>query len=308
MTWTIIAKDAATGQLGIATTTHAFGVGPIADWPKAGVGVVATQSFVDISYGPLGLDLIEQGVPVRDGLDRLLAADEHREIRQVALFDLAGDVAHFTGAKCVPFCGAVLGDEAIVIGNMLADERVITETLAAYEGSTSGAFADRLLDGLDAGQAAGGDSRGSMSAGLRIVAQDKPAQPWLGTLLDLRVDFAAEPVAALRRDLGISRAYDIFFGAVFRPGLVTGPQPIVGEQLEQALRALEEAQQTLGADREATVWQGVLLLRAGRTDEGCKLIAAALDARPEFARFLDGLNANGTIALDSSAIIGKAQR
>jgi uncharacterized Ntn-hydrolase superfamily protein len=308
MTWTIIAKDPATAQLGIATTTHAFGVGPIADWPQAGVGVVATQSFVEISYGPLGLELLEQGVPVRDGLDQLLAADEHREIRQVAFFDLAGEVAHFTGAKCAPFCGAVTGDKVIVIGNMLAGEAVVAATLAAYESSTSATFAERLLDALDAGQAAGGDARGSMSAGLRIVAPDKPVQPWLGTLLDLRVDFAAEPLVALRRDHAISRAYDIFFGSVFGPGLITGPEPIVGAALEEALHSLGDAQQILGSDREATIWQGVLLLRAGRSDEGCALIATALEARPEFATFLDGLHANGTIALDSTAILGKAQR
>jgi uncharacterized Ntn-hydrolase superfamily protein len=308
VTWTIIAKDPATGQLGIATTTHAFGVGPIADWPKAGVGVVATQSFVEVSYGPLGLDLIEQGVPVREGLDRLLAADEHREIRQVALFDLNGDIAHFTGAKCVPFCGAVTGDRTIVIGNMLAGEEVVTATLAAYQSSTSAALADRLLDALDAGQAAGGDARGRMSAGLRIVAPDKPAQPWFGTLLDLRVDFSAEPLVQLRRDLAVSRAYDIFFGSVFGPGLVTGPEPVTGDALEEALGTLGDAQQILGPDREATVWQGVLLLRAGRADEGCELIASALGTRPEFARFLDGLHANGTIQLDSAAILRKAQQ
>lgn len=306
MTWTIIAKDPATGQLGIATTTHAFGVGPIADWPKAGVGVVATQSFVEVSYGPLGLDLLERGVPVQEGLDQLIAADEHRAIRQVALFDVNGDVAYFTGAKCVPFCGAVTGDKTIVIGNMLAGEEVITATLAAYESSASGTFAGRLLDGLDAGQAAGGDARGRMSAGLRIVAPDKPAQPWLGTLLDLRVDFSPDPLAQLRRDLEVSRAYEFFFGAVFGPGLVSGPEPVTGGKLDEALGALGDAQRILGPDREATIWQGVLLLRAGRTDEGCELIASAIAARPEFARFVDGLNAVGVIALGSTAILRKA--
>jgi uncharacterized Ntn-hydrolase superfamily protein len=308
VTWTIIAKEPETGQLGIATTTHAFGVGPIADWPRAGVGVVATQSFVEVSYGPLGLDLIEQGVPVQEGLDRLLAADEDREIRQVAFFGLGGDIAHFTGAKCVPFCGAVTGDKTIVIGNMLVGEEVITATLAAYESSSSATFGERLLDALDAGQAAGGDARGRMSAGLRIVAPDKPAQPWRGTLLDLRVDFSAQPLVQLRRDLAVSQAYDFFFNSVFGPGLVTGPEPVTGDALEEALGSLGDAQQILGTDREATIWQGVLLLRAGRTDEGCALIADALGVRPEFARFVDGLNTIGTIPLDSTAILRKAQR
>ncbi|MCW2523315.1 MAG: Zn-dependent protease, partial [Frankiales bacterium] len=99
MTWTILAKDRSSGQLGIATTTHAFGVGPVADWAQPGVAVAATQAWVDVSYGPLGLKLIEAGLDVHTALDQLLAADDHSEIRQVAFLDAAGDLAHFTGAQ-----------------------------------------------------------------------------------------------------------------------------------------------------------------------------------------------------------------
>ncbi len=307
MTWTIIAKEGRTGQLGIATTTHAFGVGPVADWPQAGVGVVATQSFVDISYGPLGLALLARGVPAQQALDELLAADEHRQIRQVAFLDALGNIAHFTGRRCVPHCGAALGEDVIVIGNMLADEAVLTDTLAAYEASPADSFAGRLLDGLDAGQAAGGDARGRMSAALRIVTADRPEQPWQGSLLDLRVDYADQPLRQLRRDLAAHQAYEIFFGAVFGPGLVNGPEPVMGEALERAVAELGEAQRILGEDYEATLWQGVLLLRAGRADAGQARISAALAARPEFATFLDGLLAIGIIPSDTTTLLRDAR-
>ncbi len=307
MTYSIVAKDPETGQIGMATTTHAFGVGMVADWLRAGVGAVATQSFVEVSYGPLGLDLLEQGVPVDEALDRLRADDEDREIRQVALLDLAGNVAHFTGSKCVPSCGAVVGDRAVAVGNMLASDEVLPATLAAYE-SGSGTFADRLLDALDAGQAAGGDARGRMSAALKIVAAEKAVEPWKGTLLELYVNFSPAPLVQLRRDLQVSRAYEIFFGSVFAPGIVTGDVPVTGDALERNLSGLDDAQAILGDDPEPTVWRGVLLVRAGLIDEACQRIASALDIRPEFAHFIDGLHQNGTIDLDTTAILQKAGR
>ncbi|MTD15481.1 DUF1028 domain-containing protein [Nakamurella sp. YIM 132087] len=306
MTFTVIARDPATGDLGIATTTHAFGVGPVADHTRPGVGVVATQSFVEVSYGPQGLDLIEAGVPVQEALEKLLAVDEAREIRQVALMDAAGNVAHFTGRQCVPSCGAVVGDGAIAIGNMLATDDVLPSTLAAVTGD--GDFAERLLGALDAGQAAGGDARGTMSAALRIISAERPAGSWLGTSLDLRVDFAVDPLAGLRRDLAVKRAYDIFFGAVFAPGLVTGSDAVTGDELEAALAALAGAQRTLGADREATLWQAVLLLRADRRADGIALAADVLRTRPAFARFVDGLHEIGTIDLGSDEILREATR
>jgi uncharacterized Ntn-hydrolase superfamily protein len=305
MTWTIVARDAATGNLGIATTTHAFGVGPVADWPRAGVGVVATQAFVEVAYGPRGLDLLDQGLTPQAVLDRLTAADADHEMRQAAVMDTAGRLAHFTGTRCVPSCGAVVGEQVVVLGNMLADDGVLTETLAAYE-RTDGPLAERLLAGLDAGQAAGGDARGTMSAALKVVSPDPPGERWQGSILDLRVDFGPDPLAEIRRAYQVQQAYLVFFNAVFAPGIISGELPLVGPELDSALAALDGAQVTLGDDREATLWQGVLLMRAGRTDDGAARIASALAARPEFARFVDGLNEVGILPLGSAEILRKA--
>jgi uncharacterized Ntn-hydrolase superfamily protein len=307
MTFSLLARDETTGQLGLATATHAYGVGPVADHTRPGVAVIATQSFVEVSYGPRGLDLIEKGMAPEDALTQLLAEDADSDIRQVAYLDTAGAVAEHTGARCVPSCGSVVDGSVVAIGNMLADDGVLPAMVEGFR-TADGDLADRLLAGLAAGDHAGGDVRGRMSAALRVVAGERPAEPWQGTLVDLRVDLDPAPIDRLRESLRIHRAYGIFFESVFAPGLVTGPEPVRGEELERALAGLERTQRELGDDLEPTLWQGVLLLRAGREDEGSALVARCIAARPEFARFVDGLAKNGTLAVDSAWVLRKAGR
>lgn len=302
MTFSILARDAATGRLGVATATHAYGVGPVANFARAGTGVVATQSFVEVSYGPNGLDLLAMGLSPEQALAALVAADPDRDIRQVACLGAGGSVAEHTGGRCVPSCGSVVAGESVAIGNMLANDKVlpaVSEACAEAEGD----LADRLLAALRAGERAGGDVRGRMSASLRVVAGEPAARPWQGTVYDLRTDFDADPLAVLGTSLRMSRAYTVFFESVFAPGLVTGAEPVTGEALDDALAGLDATQRDLGDDLEPTVWQGVLLLRAGQTRRGAELIARGIDARPEFARFVDGLATTGVLAMTSGEIL-----
>jgi uncharacterized Ntn-hydrolase superfamily protein len=307
MTFSLLARDEATGRLGLVTATHAYGVGPVADHTRAGVGVVATQSFVEVSYGPRGLDLIERGLPAQEALDKLVADDPDADIRQVAYLDTAGGVAHHTGARCVGSCGGLADGPVVAVGNMLDNDGVLPAVVEAYQGA-SGDLADRLLAGLAAGDEAGGDVRGRMSAALRVVAGERPAESWQGTLVDLRVDVDPDPVGRLRESLRYHRAYGVFFESVFKPGLVTGAEPVLGEELEKALAGLADTQQELGDDLEPTVWRGVLLLRAGRVDEGAELIARGIDARPQFARFVDGMARTGMLPAGSAEIMRRAGR
>jgi uncharacterized Ntn-hydrolase superfamily protein len=307
VTFSILARDEATGQLGVATATHAYGVGPVANHARAGVGVVATQSFVEVSYGPRGLDLMAMGIAPADALSALLSADDAREIRQVAFVDATGAVGQHTGARCVPSCGGVVAGPTIAIGNMLDNDRVLPAMSEAYA-AADGDFASRLLAALEAGDKAGGDVRGRMSASLRVVAAEPPARPWEGTVYDLRADFDADPLGVLRTSLRMSNAYRVFFEAVFAPGIVTGPTPLVGDALEDALAGLAATQRDLGEDREPTLWQGVLLLRAGDVDRGCGLIAEAIAARPRFAAFVDGLARTGAIPLTADQVRERATR
>ncbi len=303
MTFSILARDPATGQLGVASTTHAFGVGIVADHARPGVGAIATQAFVEVGYGPKGLDLLALGVPPDVALSDLVEADPHRAIRQVAFLDAAGGVSAFTGEACIPSAGHMVGNSAVVLGNMLANDEVLPATLHGYQTAT-GSLAERLLAALESGQRAGGDVRGQMSAAIRVVtAESHSAEPWHGTVMDLRVDVSPRPLQDLRTSLRTSDAYRIFFESVFAPGLVTGSEPIRGEALQAALDGLEATQAALGPDLEPTLWQGVLLLRAGNLADARSKFAAAVQARQEFYRFIDGLHEAGIIAIGAQQIL-----
>ncbi|MGQ0543728.1 MAG: DUF1028 domain-containing protein [Betaproteobacteria bacterium] len=191
MTWSIIARDAG-GAFGVAIATRFFAVGALFPHAESGVGALSTQALVNPHYGRQGLDLLRQGVPAPEAVQRLVAPDEGREHRQLHVIDARGRVGQFTGAQCIDWCGALKGKDFSVAGNMLANERVIKDTARAYELSKK-PFPERLIAALEAGEAAGGDKRGKQSAALLVFSTEQYPQ------LDLRVDDAAEPLAELRR-------------------------------------------------------------------------------------------------------------
>jgi uncharacterized Ntn-hydrolase superfamily protein len=192
MTWSIVARDPATGAFGVAVTTKFFAVGALCPHAAAGVGALATQALVNPTWGPRGLHLLVEGAPAEDALRILVESDKGRAVRQLHLIDAAGRVAAHTGADCIDWCGHKLGTGFSVAGNMLAGGAVIEASYACFAASTK-PFAERFIDALDAGQAKGGDKRGKQSAALKIyTTEDNPN-------LDLRVDDHAEPLAELRR-------------------------------------------------------------------------------------------------------------
>jgi uncharacterized Ntn-hydrolase superfamily protein len=193
MTWSIIARDAASGAFGVAIATRFFAAGALCPHAQSGVGALSTQALVNPHYGNQGLELLRAGVPAPEVVKRLSAPDEGREQRQLHVIDAKGRIGQHTGARCIEWCGAVAGDGYSVAGNMLANERVIRETARAYEQHRTLPFAERLIAALEAGEAAGGDKRGKQSAALLIHStEDYPE-------LDLRVDDHAEPLAELKR-------------------------------------------------------------------------------------------------------------
>lgn len=193
MTWSIVARDPASGAFGVAVTTKFFAVGALCPHAGSGVGALATQALINPTFGPRGLRLLREGVPAATIVETLLASDQGRETRQIHVLDAAGRNAAHTGRDCVGWCGHLLRSGFSVAGNMLAGPRVIEDTAAVYEASGHLPFAERLITALDAGQAAGGDKRGKQSAALRIFAGEE--YPWL----DMRVDDHAEPLVELRR-------------------------------------------------------------------------------------------------------------
>jgi uncharacterized Ntn-hydrolase superfamily protein len=262
-TFSIVARDPATGELGVAVQSHWFQVGAIVPWVEAGVGAVATQSFVDPSYGRLGLELMRAGKSAPDALKSLLAGDDGRDIRQVAMIDAHGRVAAHTGAKDIPAAGHVVGTHYSVQANMMLNDNVWPEMSRAFE-DAKGDLADRMLAALDAAQRAGGDIRGRQSAALIVVAGKPSGKPWADRIFDLRVDDSAEPLVELRRLVRLQRAYN---------HMNEGDAAVERNDNERALAEYRAASTLVPDNAEMVYWHAVALVNMGRVEESLPLFA-----------------------------------
>lgn len=234
MTWSIVARDPATGAFGIAVATRFFAVGALCIHGDGGIGALATQALINPTFGPRGLRLLREGLDARTVVDALVAADPGRGARQLHVMDARGGLAAHTGADCVPWCGHLARDGVSVAGNMLAGPQVIEETARAFEAAATLPFPRRLIAALKAGEAAGGDSRGKQSAALRIhTTEEYPA-------LDLRVDDHPDPLAELERLEAVSRERFVQFARFFAtrsdPGGVFD-RAVIEAAIEAATRA-----------------------------------------------------------------------
>ena len=205
MTWSIIARDPATGHIGIAVATRFFAVGARVPHILAGIGGIATQALVNPYYGIDGVKLLREGRSPRDVIDTLIAGDDGRESRQLHVMDIKGTIAAHTGRDCIDWCGHIQGDSFSLAGNMLAGGAVLDDTAQAYLANTTLPFAQRLIAAMKAGESAGGDKRGKQSAALLIHGEEE----WSD--LDLRVDDHADPLAELERLEAVSRERWVHF-------------------------------------------------------------------------------------------------
>jgi uncharacterized Ntn-hydrolase superfamily protein len=208
MTYSIVARDQATGQLGVAAQSCYFALGSVLPWARAGVGAVATQSMVDPRYGPQCLDLLAGGVGVADALARVRAVDEGREVRQVGVVGASGAVASFTGSQCIEVVGHAEGAGYSTQANMMAGPGVCEAMAAAFE-ATKGSLAERMVAALVAAESKGGDARGKMSAALIVVEGVRHDYPWQGVLSDVRVDHDPDPLGELARLVRVGEAYHL---------------------------------------------------------------------------------------------------
>jgi uncharacterized Ntn-hydrolase superfamily protein len=260
-TFSIVARDLQTGELGVAVQSHYFSVGPVVPWAEAGVGAVATQSLVRVDYGPNGLDLMRAGLTARQALDSLLRADAHHEGRQVAMVDAKGGVAAWTGPACIPDAGHHTGAQYSVQANLMANDRIWTAMAKAYE-AAPGDLAERLLAALDAAQQAGGDIRGRQSAAIVVVKAQSSDKPWADRLFDLRVEDSPEPLRELRRLVRLRRAYNLEDA---------GDNAIAEKRPEEALRHYEEAMKLAPDVVELRFWAAVSMYTNGRAREALPL-------------------------------------
>ena len=207
-TYSIVAIDSVTGEMAIGVQSHWFSVGTSVPWVQAGVGVVATQSFIDKSYGTNGLLLIQQGYTAQEALDSLIKADPAQDIRQVSILDFKGNIATHTGAKCIQYASHIKDKYFSVQSNMMLRSTVCDAMAAAFRNSAAKPLAERVLLALEAAQNAGGDARGSQSAALLVVPNKATGQPWNDVSVDLRVDDNAAPLKELRRLYQVHLAYN----------------------------------------------------------------------------------------------------
>ena len=207
-TFSIVARDDKTGEMAVAVQSHWFSVGTAVSWGEAGVGVVATQSFVNKSFGIRGLELLKQGKSPQEAMDFLLSDDEGRDFRQVAILDKQGRVATHTGKSCIDYAGQANGENFSVQANMMLNGKVVPAMEKAWKENNEMPLAERVVAVLQAAQNAGGDIRGKQSAALLVFAAEASEEPWNDKLIDLRVDDSENPIKEIDRLLKVFRAYE----------------------------------------------------------------------------------------------------
>jgi len=293
-TFSIVARDPATGDLGVAVQSHWFSVGSIVTWAEAGVGAIATQSFVEPAYGPRGLELIRNGTPAPDALKRLLADDAQREVRQVAMIDTQGRVAAHTGKLAIAAAGHKVGAQYSVQANLMANDTVWPAMSAAYEGA-KGDLADRLLAALEAGQKVGGDIRGKQSAAILVVKAKSSGKPWAGAdrLFDLRVEDHPDPIVELRRLIRLQRAY---------AHANRGDELLSDKKIEAALQEYAEAGRLAPEILELPFWQAVTMASIGRISEAEPIFRRVFAKEPYWADLVPRLPAAGQLPDDKALI------
>jgi uncharacterized Ntn-hydrolase superfamily protein len=282
VTYSIVARDPGTGDLGVAVQSHWFAAG-IVCWARAGVGAVATQATALIDHGPLGLDALSDGEDAAGALRIRLEADDDRDVRQVAVLDRGGGVAVHTGASCIPEAGHVAGDGYSCQANMMWRDTVWGAMAGAFE-SARGDLAERLLRALEAGEGEGGDVRGRQAARILVVRAEATDRPWEDVLVDLRVDDHPQPLPELRRLLELKRAYD---------RLETAEALELEHDVEGAFAERRAALAAVPDGAEIAFWTAVSLANAGHRDEARQAAAVALSAYPGWAELLRRLAERG---------------
>lgn len=289
-TFSIVARDPVTGDLGVAVQSHWFSVGALVTWAEPGVGAVATQSFVEPAYGPKGLALMGSGASAPDAMAQLVAADPQSAVRQLGFVDAQGRAASHTGAKCIQFAGDHVGNGYAVQANLMGNAKVVPAMAAAYE-AAKGDLADRMLAALDAAQAVGGDIRGCQSAAILVVSGKRGDAPWNEKKLDLRVEDSAAPLPELHRLVVLARAYD---------QMNQGDAAVEKADIPGAVAHYGAAAKAVPDNMEMVYWQAVALADHGQVDAAIPMFRTAFAADPAWAELTRRLVAPGLLPDDAT--------
>ncbi len=271
MTYSIAARDPNTGEMGVAVQSHWFSVGGTVSWAEAGVGAVATQSLVEVSFGPRGLALLRQGLSAREAVEKLVDSDEGQDVRQLAIVDAKGRAAAHTGDRCIPEAGHKVGEGFSVQANMMLNDTVWRAMFDAYQSSADQPLAEHLITALEAAQVEGGDIRGQQSAAVLVVRGESTGRAWEDRLIDLRVEDHPEPVKEIRRLLTVHRAYE---------EMNKGDEALERDDVVNALKHYSAAEAMIPDNLEMRFWHAVSLVNIGRTDEAYPIFHAVFKEQP----------------------------
>ncbi len=267
-TFSIVAIDPETGDMGVAVQSHWFSVGTSVIWGEAGVGVVATQSFINPAYGPNGLELMKMGFTAEEALDMLIKKDGARDVRQVAFLDASGAVANYTGSGCIQYAGSKKGRGYSIQANLMASDQVWPMMARAFEGSEGQPLAERLIAALEAGQKAGGDLRGRQSAAILVVKAKSTGKVWEDRLVDLRVEDHPNPIQELKRLLKVHTAYT---------HMNNGDHALESGDITKAIEEYGMAEKLIPDNVEMKYWHAVTLANLHRMEAALPLFKIAFD-------------------------------
>ncbi|HKL08806.1 MAG TPA: DUF1028 domain-containing protein [Bacteroidales bacterium] len=290
-TFSIVAIDKAAGEMAVGVQSHWFSVGSIVSWGKSGIGVVATQSFVNPAYGPDGLKLMEEGKTAMEALDFLTAKDEGKEFRQIAFLDVSGNIATFTGEKCVQSAGHINGNNFSVQANMMLNDQVVPAMAKAFQANESMPLAERVVQTLKAAQAAGGDIRGKQSAVLLIFNTDKVEHEWKDKKINLRVDDHKNPLIELERLLKVHRAYE---------HMNNGDLAVEHGNMAKALEEYSAAEKMFPENLEMKYWKAIALANNNRMDEALPIFKEIFSKDPNWKEMTKRLPASGLLEVSEA--------
>ena len=287
-TYSIVAKDANTGEMAVGVQSHWFSVGTLVSWGKSGVGVVATQSFVNPSYGPKGIELMENGVSAEEALKNLTDKDEGRDFRQAAMLDVNGSVNAFTGEKCIESAGHFVGENFSVQANMMLNDEVIPAMKKAFQDNSNLPLAERIIKVFEAAESVGGDIRGKQSAALIVVGAEKTSNVWEDKKIDLRVDDNSNPIKEIKRLLKVHRAYD---------HMNKGDLAIEENDMDKALSEYGKAQVLFPENHEMSFWKAIALLNNGKKEAARPILKKVFKENPNWKKLIYRLPKSGLILM-----------
>ena len=292
-TYSIVAMDETTGELGVAVQSHWFSVGSVVPWAKAGVGAVATQSFVKVDYGPDGLRLMESGMTATKALEILISQDDGEAVRQIGMIDFNGNVTAHTGKRCIEHAGHIIGENYSVQANMMAKSTVPKAMANAFDNS-KGDLADRMMAALEAAEAEGGDIRGKQSAAMLIVSGDPTGVVWKDTKLSLRIEDHSTPLIELKRLIRIHRAYQ---------HANMGDHYMETEEIEKALLEYKKAEQYYPENAELPYWSAISLVNSNRLDDALPIFESVFQRNPNLKEMTPRLIKSGLLKDDKEILI-----